>query len=242
MIIHRSGELRELRGYSVLLYGGNGSGKTHFASSWPKPLYIVPVIGLNELKTIEDYNLPYVTFNSIEDLKGKVKELGGMLKKEPDLFKTLVIDSLTTAQTMFETELKERSRVDKLEWEDWGKFTTTFVGLLTSLHAWPVHKIWITHTSDPERIYALKGDSRQLFPNNCDVILYAESRDKSSGTEYRIHPRRAGQWPARVRRSVGPDTVPVPILGPDPSPCYDLLAPYLGLRSLAEEEPQGDEV
>jgi len=237
MKIHRSGELRELRGYSVLLYGTNGSGKTHFSSTWPKPLFIVPVIGLNELKTIEDYDLPYVTFNSIDDLKGKVKELGGMLQKDPDLFKTLVFDSLTTTQTMFETELKERSRVDKMEWEDWGKFTTTFVGLLTSLHSWPVHKIWITHTSDTEKIYALKGDSRQLFPGNCDLILYSECRDVQGVTQFRVHPNRSGPWPARVRRSVGPDTVRIPIMGPDPSPCYDLLAPHLGLRSLAEEEP-----
>lgn len=233
--VRRSGELKAKTGYSVMLYGANGSGKTFQASTWPKPLWLVPSIGVNELRTIEDYNLPFIVFESIEDLAVKISELRDELKAHPGLYKTLVFDSLTTTQTLFEDELKQRSRVDKLEWSDWGKFTSTFVHLMSSLHSWPCHKIWICHT-DQEKIFSLKGDSRQLFPNNADLILYCESRDTGRSTEYRVHPRRCGQWPARVRRSANANDEGVPILGPDPSPCYDLLAPYLGLHSLEEEE------
>jgi hypothetical protein len=233
--VRRSGELRGQGGYSILLYGANGSGKTFQASTWPKPLWLVPRIGVNELRTIEDYDLPFLVFESIEDLAEKIAALREELKAHPGLYKTLVFDSLTTTQTMFEDELKQRSRVDKLEWSDWGRFTSTFVHLMSSLHSWPLHKIWICHT-DGEKIFSLKGDSRQLFPNNADIILYCESRDAGGRTEYRVHPRRCGQWPARVRRSAGFDDSGIPIMGPDPSPSYDMLAPFLGLRSCAEEE------
>lgn len=221
--------------YTVLLYGPNGSGKTQFGSTWPFPVYLTPTMALNELRTVSDLGLPVVTFDTIAEFKDQVAALASEIKAGKFQAKTIIVDNLTTIQTLFEAEIKAQSGVDKLEWSDWGRFTTLFVTLMTILHRLPCHILWITH-ADPEKTFTLKGDSRNFIPANCDLLLYSASVDlgATKGTDYRLHARRCGQWPARLRLPRAHQQIkPLTVIS---DPHYDKLAPHLGLKSQAEEE------
>jgi hypothetical protein len=225
------------RKVTVLLYGQNGTGKTYFASTFPHPVFLVPVIASNEMKTIAGFDLPVLTFDSMEDFKRGLAEVSKQIKNKTLDCKTLVVDNVTTIQLMFEDELKESKSVDKLEWEQWGKFKSYFVSIMKTLHSWPINVIWITHTHH-ENVFSLLGDSKHFIPNNCDLILYAEARDPGGNkdTQFIVHAKRFGNWPARIRRDMTLDLDMVKQFGPDPSPHFDDLAPYLGLGTREEEE------
>jgi hypothetical protein len=225
----------ETTGIKVLLYGANGSGKTRFASTWPFPVYFTPVMAKNELRSIANENIPVVLFETMADVKEQTIALGEAMKAGKIQCKTIVVDNLTTIQTLFEVEIKAKSGHDKLDWEDWGRFTGFFVEWMTMIHRWPVNIIWITH-SDVEKTFTLRGDSKNFIPGNSDLLLYSESRDfgPKKPTGFFVHGRRCGQWPARVRMA---DVAGRPIfttIGPDPH--YDDLAVCLGMPSLSEAE------
>jgi len=235
-------DIAEDNNYTVLLYGEAGSGKTTFAHTWPAPVFLVPEMAENEMKSICDQDLPVVVFADMDDFYEQVKSLKKAIHKGQLLCRTLVVDNLTTIQQQFEDEIKQARGLDKLDWEEWGKFTSYFMKIKNELHKWPCHKIWITHT-DEDRTFSLKGDSRKFFPNACDLLLYCEVVDTgkpgAAGIEYRVHGRRKAQWPARIRIPEAHERLKkFRTLGPNPSPHYDLLAPYLGLPLQKEAEEQ----
>lgn len=231
--------------FHVLLYGKNGGGKTHFAATWPDPVFIVPQMARSEVRTIgHDDQVQVLLFESIVDMKNQIVELGKAIEKGRVPCRTIVFDNLTTTQMLFEDELKAAKNIDKLEWDDWSKFKTIFSQLMTSLHSWPVHVIWITHAnSEPERVFTLMGSSKDFFPANCDLILYAEVMEVPGKNEavYRIHGRQRGQWPARVRLPRSEDYTSFGYIESIPgelhySPHYDDMAPVLGLPTLEQIE------
>lgn len=190
--------IKELH-YNVLLYGDNGSGKTHFAGTWPNPIFLVPYIARGEVRTWAAHDLPVIFFNDIVDMQNQILLLGDAITKKKVTCNTIIFDNLTTTQLLFENEIKEDQKIDKLQYEHWGKFTGTFVNLLTKIKRWPVHSIWICH-SDKEKTLTLKGDAKHFFPDNADLMLYCEQQDLGTrGVEYCVHGRKYGQWPARMR-------------------------------------------
>lgn len=214
--------------YNVLLYGDNGAGKTSFSGTWPHPVFVVPSIARGEMRTLAGWDCPVVYFDSMADLTQQLEALGTALTKKQFPCKTLVFDNLTTTQLLFEDEIKKQFNLDKLEWEHWGRFTSYFVRLMTTIKKWSVHSLWICH-SDKERTFTLKGDSRNFFPGNADLLLYCEVKDLGArGLEWWVHGRKFGQWPARMRlSSAHENTAAFGRIGPDP--CYTDLATILGL-------------
>jgi hypothetical protein len=225
----------ETAGVKVLLYGTNGSGKTRFASTWPFPIFFTPLMAQNELRSIISTHVRAILFDSMLEAREQTVALGEAMKAGKIQCKTIVIDNLTTIQTLFEIEVKNKSGHDKMEWEDWGRFTNYFVDWMTIMHRWPVNIIWITH-SDAEKTFTLRGDSRNFIPGNSDLLLYSESKDHgiNKPTGYYVHGRRCGQWPARIRMSDIAGRPSFVVSGPDPH--YDDIAVCLGLPSLAEAE------
>lgn len=222
-------------GLKVLLYGTNGSGKTRWSATWPFPVFFTPMMAQNELRSIANEHFPVVLFDSMAELKEQTAALGVAIQKGEIQCKTIVVDNLTTIQTLFEVELKQKAGIDKLSWDEWGKFTTFFVEWMTLIHRWPVNVIWITH-SDNEKTLTLKGDSKHFIPGNSDLMLYSESKDNGTNkpSSYFIHGRRCGQWPARVRMPDVAGMKPFTVIGPNPH--YDDLAICLGMPSLSEAE------
>jgi hypothetical protein len=81
------------RKVTVLLYGQNGTGKTYFASTFPHPVFLVPAIASNEMKTIAGFDLPVMTFESMDDFKLGLTELGKQVKAKKLDCKTVVVDN-----------------------------------------------------------------------------------------------------------------------------------------------------
>jgi hypothetical protein len=225
----------EMAGVKVLLYGTNGSGKTRFAATWPFPVYFTPLMAQNELRSIANEHFPVILFDSMQEVREQTLALGEAIESNKINCKTVVIDNLTTIQTLFEVEVKAKSGHDKLEWEDWGKFTNFFIEWMTIIHRWPINIIWITH-SDAEKTFTLRGDSKNFIPGNSDLLLYSESKDfgPTKPTGYYIHGRRCGQWPARIRMVDVANRPKFTTIGPNPH--YDDLAVCLGMPLLAEAE------
>lgn len=251
-------ELRENINYRIFLYGENRSGKTHFTGTWPRPLYIVPELATNEMRTLSDQNFPMVFFDSMANCYNQVLEITRMVKARKFIGgyipRTIVFDNLSTSMTMFEQELKmEGTRPkrfeegkEKMDWGDWGKQKALITAILSLLHSTPAHVIWISHPklitisrkvgdqtiTEQEGGFNLSGDAKNFIPGNCD-LLYAEAVDRGvKGPGYYIHGKKKGVWPAGVR--LNGQQAPFGKIGPDPH--YDDLAEILGLPSLEEEE------
>lgn len=226
---------------TVLLYGDNGSGKTTFASTWPNPVFLVPALSMNEMKSLVKHKFPIVSFDSLKELKEQVNELGKAILKGDIRCDTIVVDNLTAIQMALEEELKRTGRRDKLEWDDWGKFLSVFKNLLESLHKLPPHIVWITHqriikVDDTNSVgaFTLVGKSRELIPGFSDMILHATVTDlHGAGLKYRVHLKGHEIWTGRIRGDKE-KVMQFPAYIEDP--CYDALAVLMGWPSCAEVE------
>ena len=230
-----------------LLYGPNGGGKTRFASTFPNPYFLVTELSANEMKTLADEDIPIITFSNITGMAKQVEEFAALVQRGdlPDC-NTLVIDNLTSIQLLVEQELKEAGKRTKLEWDDWGKFTSLFTKMMSELNGLPIHVIWITHSKEitvtpaavgqkPYQLggFTLTGQSKNIFPNYSDFILYCDSVDKGNyGTEFRVHLKAENIWGSRVR---GPKEI-VEKLPRHIDNHYDELALLMGWPSQEEVE------
>lgn len=226
---------------TVLLYGDNGSGKTTFASTWPNPVFLVPSISLNEMKSLTKSDFPVVPFDNLRQLDEQVNALGQSILAGKLRCNTIVVDNLTAMQTAIEDEMKRTSGKAKLEWEEWGRFTSVFARLLSALHQLPPHILWITHSKvvsigqDAHKgEFTLTGKSKELIPGFADMILHTEVVDlRAAGLKYRVHLKSHGIWTCRIRGDK--QTVQgFPAYLEDPH--YDQLAALMGWPSCAEIE------
>lgn len=226
---------------TILLYGANGSGKTTFAATWPNPVFLVPWISRNEMKSLASSSFPVVYFKDLKELKAQVNALGKAVLDGSLKCDTIIVDNLTAIQTALEEELKSASGKSKLEWEEWGRFASVFTSLLDSLHKLPPHVIWITHqkvVSVGQDSYSgeftLTGKSKELIPGFADMILHSTVTDlKAAGLKYRLYLKSHDIWPCRIRGSKD-------VVGAFPAyledPNYDSLATLMGWKSCAELE------
>lgn len=257
--ISNTDELPQGSVYRVFLYGDNRSGKTHFAGTWPNPVFIVPKIGLNEMKTLKGQDIAVIPFAGLEDCEKQisdlVKEIKSGSKRLPYVPKTLVFDNLTTANQLWLEELEDTTSDErKVQRNKWGLMRSYVVAFMRMLHGvTDCHVIWICHPrveKVQERVggrteehsvgsFTVQGAARELIPGNCDLLLYAEDKDLGvKGTGYFLHGRKRGIWPAGVRLSRVQQKTPFTVLGPKPSPSYDELAKILGIPSRDEIEDQ----
>lgn len=242
-----------LKNYKVMLYGDNGSGKTHFSGTWPNPVFLVHKDSVSEVRTLQGQDIAVLTFDDLRSCLKLVAELQKAIRGRsadlPYLPRTLVFDNLTVANELWMEEL-ESAAGSKVERDKWGQLRSIISAVMRTLHSTGCHVIWIAHPSvekvtDPVTgkdsqvgRLAIKGAARDLIPGIVDLLLYAEATDtgSSAGVGYRVHLRKRGIWPAKARLAQTLNSEPISCIGPKPSPCYDLLAPALGLPSRAEEE------
>ena len=191
---------------TFLLYGPNGGGKTRFASTFPLPYFFVPRLSTNELKTLAHTDTPVIIFEDIKDMADKFTMFAKAIRSgEIDDCVTVVVDNLTAIQFQAQQELEEQLG-RPLQFQDWGKFTKLFTGMLKAFHELPCHVIWIAHskmiTTDGEAVggFTLTGKSNQLFPNYADFILYCDVRDRGAlGQEHFVNLVTKKLWVSRVR-------------------------------------------
>ncbi len=92
---------------TAVLYGRSGTGKTTILGSFPKPLLVLDIgeKGTDSIASLKNVSVLQVeTWDDIEALYWEVKE-------DPDLFKTIGIDSLHSMQTLAIAEAKRRNNI-----------------------------------------------------------------------------------------------------------------------------------
>lgn len=224
-------DISEGRSQKFFLYGLPGSGKTHFAGTFPNPVFVTPEASLNELHTLALDNIPVVPFKNIQEFADVVIEVvDTVLRRKPIggyIPQTLVLDNLTELQNMIEHEVlgdpNKRGGnlahgVKLMGEREWGVMRNVCMHVRTEFYRALkyCHIIWIAHAvqrtstkNEKGRVveteygsYALKGDARRFFPNNAH-ILYMEAITRGKQMGYYLHATPHGIWPARIHFPAG---------------------------------------
>jgi hypothetical protein len=195
------------------LYGAAGSGKTTAASTFPRPLFLVPS---NEasIVTLAGMDVPYI------EITGQHAPLkagrGGMdaaitlieqeYKRDPDNFPydTIVVESLTHYQDLVQEELTENN-TQQMDQRRWGLLATHLRNIQMRLRDLEVHVVFTALEKLAENDAGivsgspmLSGQSAIKLPSSCDFIGYAEAPMNKKG-KHTIHFKRRGHFFARSR-------------------------------------------
>jgi len=244
-------------GLRVFLYGLNRSGKTTHASTWPRPIYLVPSSAKNEMISVPD-DITVIFFKGVEDFRDTCKFVGDAISKNKPIGeyvpKTVIIDNITSMQMSWEEEIKFRRKINKLEWSDWDTLKSALAYAMMTLNDLPVHLIWIAHSyiktykvdnkEYQKGEWTIKGAASQFIPNHSDLLLYLEQVDKGPrGSMWRIHGRKKDIWTAGVRMPVAHQKAPFAVLESNDKefgmhPSYDDMAARLSLPTVEEDWEQ----
>ena len=152
----RAGEKR----LKVLLYGASGSGKTYFAGTFPKPLFLDledgmrTVLALNNdiLRFPKEPNTRIVDFQQVREFYKLVKKVNP--KNSP--FETIVIDSMNELQVLILKYLVEnysdKSRVydDQPTMADYGKLARDMQTVVRMFLELPYHIVFTAVSAEKE--------------------------------------------------------------------------------------------
>lgn len=146
--------------FRAILYGPPGSGKTYYAATFPKPLFIDLENGLRStLKLGPVGRYPADPEEKITNLD-QVRDAWYRIKKATTEgkfpYETVVIDSLQELQVLVTNEvLKKYTQVsrqmdDQLTWQDYGKINREFLKIIRSFLKLPYHIVMTSVQTKPE--------------------------------------------------------------------------------------------
>lgn len=195
------------------LYGPTGSGKTTAASTFPRPIFIVPQ-NEGSIATLRGRDFPYY---EVVDMSSPLKAgRGGMVRvldqleaaynKDPDEFPfdTIVIESLSHYADLCIEELTD-GNVKPMDQYRWGRLTGHLRNLQKRLRQLEVHAVFTaletTDVLDNQVVIGkpmIQGQAAIKLPSACDVIgfMTASSGEKAKHT---MHLRPYKSYAARSR-------------------------------------------
>jgi AAA domain len=167
LTLKRTGAADFPRHIKALVMGPPKTGKTHFAATFPNPLF-ADIQGDAGLMTIAHKDLPYVDIESTSALKTLLMVLGddtmrGMAadKLGVDTIDTLVLDTVDALQEMAKREILASSKRTQMEQKDWGQLLEQLQNILRAAVALDMHVVLTCHTKttqdDEQRIYTAPG-------------------------------------------------------------------------------------
>jgi hypothetical protein len=211
---------------TVMSYGAPRSGKTEFAGTFPKPLFLASgdESGWTTLESIRPEKLydrdvqPLVwAIDQPSDMMQAVGQLDTELKKDPKKYGTVVIDSVTFYGQLFLSFLESSAASNPKEQglRVFLKFQQHMQLLAQKVHALPCNVVWLALAKEPGEGesaggIALTGQSAKLLPARCDYWFYQRAwrlrpEDKVS---YTLHTRGYSIYPAGGRDGGAlPDTI-----------------------------------
>jgi hypothetical protein len=195
-------------------YGDSGSGKTRAASTFPRPLFIVPQ-NEGSLATLRGEDFPYYEVsdmssplvNGVGGMTRVLDEIEELYAKNPDEFPydTIVIESLTHYTDLVIEELSNggRTMMDQFRW---GQLSGHLRNVQARLRRLDVHAVFTalaeTDKGDDNAVTGepmLSGKSALKLPAACDVIGYCEVTTGKNNPIWRVHFRRHKHFMARTR-------------------------------------------
>jgi hypothetical protein len=215
VIWHNAAELQNpwLR---LVLYGPTGSGKSHIAAGFPKPLFVFPR-NENSKETIRGLGFPYTEVGGRQQMNDVLDELLAFQRsgRMADCAETVIVESLSHYSELVEMELTEGG-TRKMDFPRWGLYTahlTHIRDVLWQLDAHVILTMLDKQKTDAEgnvvkagvRLY---GQSADLIPASSDALGYCEQVPVNP-PQWQVHFRRFGPYDARTRiRNMAPGTYP----------------------------------
>jgi len=176
---------------TVLSYGASRTGKTRFAATWPRPLFLSVNIegGWETIQNMpadlwyEPSRAPDVwAIESAQDMLTGVNQLRDIVKKDPTRYLTVVVDSLTyhadvTFWAMVNAMRSANSGRDVDTRKLYGVLYENLVNLRNELHSLPLNVLWLCIESPPSDDEPLGGptilgQARYKFPPGCNYFFY----------------------------------------------------------------------
>lgn len=237
-----------LRPATVLTHGLSGSGKTHFAATWPRPRFLSDVAegGYETLYTMERslwYEPNWIPqVRGIETHKDFQEELrlaeDDVKKGGPTAPQTIVFDSLTFLMQLMEMYYRDAyaDEVRKNQYAVFNWLNSTLRAYNTRMHKLNANIVWLCLTKDKEDDGVcgplLTGQMAQKLPATCKYILLARcvpSAKVGGEPTHELRTRPYGRYHARVRSSRMPDPI---------APTYRAFAEAAGLARPVQVTPQ----
>jgi hypothetical protein len=222
------------RRITVLSYGASRAGKTRFAGSFPRPLFLSDNSegGWETLRNM-DQNAWYEpdvapkvwALEKAEDMaqavasidkicRGETLTIGGV-KYAPGDIQTVVVDSLTFYADSYLTALERAGGKDMRQiYQRLGQHLRE---VMVRVHELPVNVIWICLEKAPDEDnpstggVLVAGQTRDKAPARCDYWMYHRTFTKNPtiGPEYEVRTKKFGPWPAGGRdEGALPDPLP----------------------------------
>ncbi len=180
--------ISELLGYTIAVYGLPKTGKSTFAASWPKPLFLA-----TETRGIKAMRVPHIKIRNYHDLLSAMK----LLKKKNtrNKYQSIIIDTVDLLFKYIQAFCCNKYGFDHPSDQGWAKgwerLGDEFLAIILKLFDLGYTLIFISHskttkiTADWEEYTRIDPSMpntarKTLFPY-VDVILYMRSREKKGG-------------------------------------------------------------
>lgn len=210
----------------ALVGGRVCSGKTHFAATAPKPLYIADAAegGAKTLQAMDpalwwDPKCP-PTVNEIENMLEMPQLVTSLLATKGTLkYQTLVIDSISIYAQRIMRELKAANPGGDGR-QRYGELGDGLSALVSRVHSLPLHVIWLCHV-DEEQQLSVPGKATSSLWAYMDYkwMTHVVTADKS--VDFQLHTRPFGRATWLGGRS-GMNVLPSPMI-PSFKPIFELL-------------------
>jgi hypothetical protein len=216
---------------TALLYGASGSGKTTWAGTWPRPLFLSMAVEGGHTSFLnmpaqdryypnEEPLAPFLIENPVKDIREVFNvELPALLKgKNPP--ETVVFDSLSFYSDMLEVHFKREfaAQVAKDGWFLWKHLKDEIMRLRDEVNRLPVNVVWLAldHVDKSGRGGPMiAGGAQGAFLPSVDFAGYQQyvaSKEADVPGMYETRTRPVGCYPARHRYG---DKIPDPLPFPD---------------------------
>lgn len=211
----------------VFLYGHTGSSKTTSASSFPRPLFLVPKTEASIL-TLRGKDFDYIEIENTDQMVEALEHFWVLQQQKGAAalpFETLVFESLSHYCDMLTGEVFKKRAGDKkntaplptldlltkgaMQTQDWGVLRGHFLALQRMLKRLDCNVVYTALADAPSSDGfkpgnpLIQGAAKDLVPSACDIISYLEV----DAGEYRAHSRERSHYYARTRFQAMPTTV-----------------------------------
>jgi hypothetical protein len=219
----------------ALICGLPSSGKTTFAASAPRPLFLSDAVE-GGYKTLFGMPRQYLwdpdvspviwPLERIVDMSNYLSKLEELARSGKFPYGTIVVDPLSTWMSHVLSEM-ETSKPGSDKRQLYGDLATNIRATLIRIHALPCHVLWLTHLENGNEINGplLPGKTANQFPAFCDFkwICWAQT-NVNAPTTYELRTKPFRSWSFAGSRGLTAYEIPDPLI-----PSWKAVAQVLGL-------------